>query len=156
MGIYEDFDLCLKMVFFGPWLITSEVVAKARRVGPASESLSFLNVKDVVYSKAMLIKAYERFLSDQRVSVEERQSVRYFLSGARFEQSQALAAADRASEAKAELIQSAREHPSSRGWLRAIPPLLLGHLGYWLVSLGRRKGFYREHADLAANSAAIG
>jgi glycosyltransferase involved in cell wall biosynthesis len=150
MRIYEDLDLFLKMTFFGPWMATSVVVARVRRIGPPSETLSYINVKDAVYSKAMAIRAYERFQAHPELTADERQRVRCFVSGARFEQSQALAISGQINESRKKLFQSAKEHPSFKGWLRALPPLLFGDLGYRVVSFARPQGFYREHADAAA------
>lgn len=147
MPLYEDLEWFFRLVFCGPWLVTSKVVAQVRRVTPARETVSFLNVRDPVRSKTLLIAAYERLLSQPALHGSERDRVRRLVSGARWDLSNALSAVGQKSDARASLIRSAMEHPSPKGWLRALPPLLLGGYGYRLVSFARPSGFYREYVD---------
>jgi glycosyltransferase involved in cell wall biosynthesis len=149
MPLFDDLEWFFRLVFCGPWLVTSKVVARVRRVTPALETVSFLNVRDPVRSRTLLITAYERLLSQTALHGLERDQVRRLVSGARWDLSSALSAAGQKSDARASLIRSAMEHPSLKGWLRALPPLVLGSSGYRLVSFVKPNGFYREYVDAA-------
>jgi glycosyltransferase involved in cell wall biosynthesis len=138
MRIREDYDFMARLMTVGPWLVTSAVICQARRFQTREPSLSSLTRTEPVYTKSMEIELFERVLSHAGLSGSQLQLVRRRLSGARFDLAYALAGVCRASEARVNLLRSAREHPALKGWLRAVPPLLLGKIGYRIVFVGRR------------------
>lgn len=146
MSFVEDLDLLYRLIFRGPWLVTSAIVAAVRRVSNPRDALAHLEVSDPVYAMSMQVRAFERLLSHPSLVKQDRQVVRRRLSGFRFNLARALTQNGQTAEARKNLLRSAREHPTVKGWLRAAPPLMLGKVGYRLVSR-RSSGYRRSDSD---------
>ncbi len=134
MTIHEDFDAFCRLITRGSWLLTSIVIGCLRRVALGPPSLSSLSQSKSVYASAMKVLAYERLLSDSKLTIVQKKIVRKRLSGYRFEHSRALMQDKRAGDARVQLIASAIDYPSLKGWLRAMPPYALGTIGYRIVT----------------------
>jgi glycosyltransferase involved in cell wall biosynthesis len=138
MRIREDYDFFARLMTVGPWLVTSAVVGELRRFRGKENSLSSLRQTEPAYTSLMEIKLCERVLSISALGAAQSNIVRMRLSSSQFNLAYALARDGQASKSRALLLRSAHEHPTVKGWLRALPPLLLADVGYRLVFLGRQ------------------
>jgi glycosyltransferase involved in cell wall biosynthesis len=155
LSIFEDFDFLTRMSFLGPWLVSPVALANIRRLGDPHASLSHLRVSDPLTAAAAMVRSFERLLSHPSLSnPEQKHLIRRRLSHYRFEMAHGLARAGQTRAAQQSLLRSAGDHPSFKGWLRAIPPLILGESGYRLV-VGRSKQFHRSREDQRKPSAAV-
>ncbi len=140
MSIHEDTHLFFRLSQVGPWLVTGDKVAVARRLEDGA-GLSDQSTGRRVYSATMKTRVFET-VSGAALSPEIQARVARRQSGSLFELAAAQAAGGRKKDSIASLFQSARRHPSFLGWAKAFPPLLIGRAGYDLV-LRRKLGFYR-------------
>lgn len=146
LSIFEDFDFLTRMGFLGPWLVSPVPLANIRRLGDARASLSHLRVSDPVTAAAAMVRSFERLLAHPSLSDREQNLIRRRLSHYRFEMAHGLARAGQSRAAHQSLLRSAKEHPGFKGWLRAVPALVLGETGYRLIS-SRGKRFHRSRED---------
>jgi hypothetical protein len=94
-----------------------------------------------------MVRSFERLLSHPSLSdPEQKNLIRRRLSHYRFEMAHGLARAGQTGAAQQSLLRSAQDHPGFKGWLRAVPPLVLGETGYRLI-FGRSKRFHRSRED---------
>ena len=155
LSIFEDFDFLTRMSFLGPWLVSPVALANIRRLGDPRASLSHLRVSDPLVAAAAMVRSFERLLSHPSLSdPEQKNLIRRRLSHYRFEMAHGLARAGQTRAAQQSLLRSAEDHPSFKGWLRAIPPLVLGEIGYRLI-FGRSKQFHRSREDQRNPGAAV-
>jgi glycosyltransferase involved in cell wall biosynthesis len=140
----EDIDLLYRMIFLGPWLANGIIVGKLRRVGSTSDSLSFQYHTNRILAASIRIKIYERLLGVFQPNSEQWLLVRRMISRCWFNAARTLNMNGQRVDARATLLRSAREHPTMKGWLRAIPPLLAGTSGYKLLELIETPGFFRD------------
>ena len=141
---YEDIDFLYRMILFGPWLANAAVVVSLRRIDTVRGSLSSQFRDNQIFSDGIKIKIYERLLRSLPLESGRSKTIRRKLSKCRFDTARALNIAGQYAEEKGMLFRSAREHPGIKGWLRALPPLLISTSGYRLVELARPRGFYRD------------
>jgi hypothetical protein len=147
LSIFEDFDFLTRMSFLGPWLVSPVTLANIRRLGDPCASLSHLRVSDPLSAASAMVRSFERLLSHPSLSDPEQKTlIRRRLSHYRFELAHGLARAGQTRAAQQSLLRSAEDHPSFKGWLRAVPPLVLGEVGYRLI-FGRSKRFHRSRED---------
>ena len=147
LSIFEDFDFLTRMSFLGPWLVSPVTLANIRRLGDPRASLSHLRVSDPLSAASAMVRSFERLLSHPSLSdPEQKDLIRRRLSHYRFEMAHGLARAGQTRAAQQSLLRSAEDHPSFKGWLRAVPPLVLGEVGYRLI-FGRTRRFHRSRED---------
>lgn len=142
MRIYEDVALFYALALRGSWLFTGDILAESRRLPGDAEALSFIERNHPVEAATAKV-AFTSSLLERDLSPAQRTLVMKQTSGALL----ALAAAEAAEHTGSHrhtAIASARKHPSAlKGWLKVLPPLLLGRLGY-KISLRRHKAFTRS------------
>lgn len=142
LRIYEDAPLFCGMALRGPWLFTGDTLAEVCRLPGDASALSGIE-RDHPVEAASARVAYVRGLLGRALPPDLRDLVKRRLSGALL----ILAAAEAAENINTHrrtAIASARHHPMrAKGWLKALPPLLLGKAGYQLV-LHRHKAFTRS------------
>ena len=147
LSIFEDFDFLTRMSFLGPWLVSPVALANIRRRGDPRTSLSHLRVSDPLAAASAMVRSFERLLSHPSLSDREQKDlIRRRLSYYRLEMAYGLARVGQTQAAQQSLLRSAEDHPSFKGWLRAIPPLILGEIGYRLI-FARSKRFHRSRED---------
>ena len=142
LRIYEDVALFYSLALRGPWLFTGDILAESRRLPDDTDPLSTIERNHPVEAANGKVQFMSALL-DRDLSPEQRILIMKQTSGALL----ALAAAEAAENTgshRRTAIASARQHPSAlNGWLKALPPLLLGRIGYQ-ISLQRRKAFTRS------------
>ena len=143
MSIYEDVHLLYRLSVLGPWQFTAEIVARVRRIAGDKGALSRKAIANRDYSARMYAKIFEDLRAVSELNPSQRIAACRHLSGALLKLAYTKACAGNSTEAKQALFRSAREHPSFKGWIKIVPPLLLGRIGYEAI-LGVRRGFYRD------------
>lgn len=140
--IYEDPPLFCALALRGPWLFTGDVLAEARRLPGDNDAISTLERTHEVESATARL-AYISELLERNLSADQRILVMTRASGAQLMLAAAEAAESIGSHRRT-AIASARQHPSAiKGWLKALPPLVLGRRGY-RISLRGHKAFTRS------------
>lgn len=144
MRFHEDSHLFCRLTGMGPWLATSEVVASVRRLaGEAGLPLTSQAQRRQVEAAAWQVRIFVDLAARRPLSAAQQERVGRHLSGALFALAAAQADSGGWSASLSTLLASALRHPSLRGWLKIVPPLLLGRRGYAAV-LSRHRGHYRE------------
>lgn len=140
--IYEDAPLFCRLALSGSWLFTGEVLAEARRLDGDENALSSIEEKQPTEAAEARVDYISHLLNDD-LPPSLVNMVKRKLSGAFL----MLAAAEATEHARVPyrtLIRSARLHPSPiKGWLKILPPLLLGKRGF-RISLRGHKAFTRS------------
>jgi glycosyltransferase involved in cell wall biosynthesis len=155
LSIFEDFDFLTRMSFLGPWLVSPVVLANIRRLGDPRAALSHLRVSDPLTAASAMVRSFERLLCHPSLGdPEQKNLIRRRLSHYRFEMAHGLARAGQTRAAQQSLLRSAEDHRSFKGWLRAIPPLILGEIGYRLI-FARSKRFHRSREDQRKSGEAV-
>lgn len=140
--IYEDAPLFCKLALKGPWLFTGDILAQARRLTDDAGALSSIEHKHPVEAATARVQFISSLLNEE-LTPELHHLVRRGTSGALLMLAAAEATENTGSHRRT-AISSARQHPSPlKGWLKALPPLLLGRVGY-KISLRRHKAFTRS------------
>lgn len=152
MTIHEDTHLLCRLSLSGTWVLTPEVVAEVRRVQESGPSLSSGSRTKAVYSAAMKVKVFDDLVQKAGEKAKELPQISLELSGALFELSQKYFEEGSKSIARQTLLRSAGEHPSVRGWIKILPPLLFGRNGYGVFNF-RKRGFLRSDFDNIENAA---
>ena len=142
MRIFEDIALFYVLGFRGPWLFTGDILAEARRLPGDASALSTIQRHHPIEAATARVSFTSSMLA-RNLSPDQRILVMKQTSGALL----ALAAAEATENTgshRRTAIASARQHPSFlKGWLKVLPPLLLGRIGYQ-ISLRRHKAFTRS------------
>lgn len=140
--IYEDAPLFCGLALKGPWLFTGDVLAEARRLESDASALSGIE-RDHPVEAARARLNYIQDLLSKSLTPKLRSHAERSASGALLILAGAEAAESTGSHRRT-AIASARQHPSIlKGWLKVLPPLLLGRIGYQIV-LRRHKRFTRS------------
>jgi hypothetical protein len=139
---HEDTLFCGRLGHGRPWLVTGDLVSDVRRLGADGTSLTEISASDSERRLRVMLRVNDRLLALELTEEQRRRLLgtrHYFL----LMLARALARKDRAKEARAALLDSARCHPSAvKGWAKALPPLMLGMRGFHLV-LARVRAFDR-------------
>lgn len=148
LRMYEDLDLLTRLALQGPWLFTSTVVCRARRLDEAPGlALTAAAALATIPTRRALVGIFDRLATMQGLDGDDGRCAQMALSGAHFGLGQALLATGTWSEAMPSLVAAARRHPVPwRGALKSLAALLLGARHYATLS-GRARGFYREDAS---------
>lgn len=142
MDIYEDMALFSRLALLGPWLASGDAVAEVRRVEGDAAALSGLERRDRLRATERRLRALEE-LAARPMSPAQRALVARNESAALMRLARARSEAGAGGVAQA-LTRAARRHPSpAKGWLRALPPLVLGARGFGMV-MPDRSGFRRS------------
>ena len=140
--IFEDGYLYCRVAARGPWLFTGDILSEVRRLPGDQEALTHISTTHPVEAATAWLRVINALLERPDLPPDRRELVLRRASGTLF----SLAAAEtveRVGTPRRTLIASARRHPSRiRGWLKALPPLILGRRGYDMV-MSRRAGFIR-------------
>ncbi|WP_371055992.1 glycosyltransferase family 2 protein [Rhodosalinus sp. K401] len=141
LRIYEDMALFSIAALSGPWLITGDVLGEGRRLADDTDALTFIEVKHPIENAIAKVKLTSTLL-EQKLTPTQRTMAKKANSGALLRLAAAEAQENTGSHRQT-VIASARQHPSAfKGWLKALPPLLFGCVGYRFV-LRRSNGFSR-------------
>jgi hypothetical protein len=141
MDNHEDVDLFVRLSCLGPWLVTSKVVACVRRIEGDQHALATRERGESIKSLASLVTVFEQ-LKNRPLTPSQLDTVSRRLSGALLQLARAESAGSTRTGYRRTLLRSAMQHPSIKGWIKAIAPILLGKAGFRLVPK-RGKGFYR-------------
>lgn len=142
MPIYEDLAFLSKLALRGAWLFTGDVMAQARRLDGDEIALSSIE-RHRPLETARLHAAFMCNLLEQKMTPEARALTARHTSGALLRLAEAEAESDPVT-ARQSLWRSARVHPQKiKGFLKILPPLLLGKRGYGMVLRDRSGGFSR-------------
>ena len=139
----EDVDLLCRMIFLGPWMANSSVTAELRRVAGTEDSLSGRIRKERVIAENIKITTYLKLLESLPSGSSRSHLIRRMISKNWFNAARALSLDGKQSQARENLVRSAREHPTFKGWLRALPPIVAGEWGFDLLDRAKKPGFYR-------------
>jgi hypothetical protein len=141
--IFEDGYLFCPMALRGPWLFTGDVLAELRRLPGDEGALSNINTSHPVEAATAGLQIINNLLDRKDLPPDLRNLVQRRASGALFSLA-AAEAIEKTGSARKTLLASARRHPEwIRGWLKALPPLILGRRGYDIV-LSRKNSFTRS------------
>lgn len=142
MRIYEDVALFYALALRGSWLFTGDVLAEARRLSDDVGALSAIERNHPVEAATGRVQ-FMSVLLGRDLSPDQKTLIMKQTAGALFILAAAEATENIGSHRRT-AIASARQHPSAlKGWLKALPPLFLGRIGY-KISLRRRKGYSRS------------
>ncbi len=157
LRMYEDLDLLTRLALQGPWLFTSTVVCRARRLDePPGLALTAAAALATIPTRRALVGIFDRLVATEGLTGADRRCALMALSGAQFGLGQALLATGAWSEGLPSLLAAARRHPMPlRGALKSVAALLLGARHYAALS-GRARGFYREDAAAPPPAASAG
>ena len=148
LRMFEDLDLLLRLALAGPWLFTSTVVCRARRVvEEPGLALTAAACRNEIRTREGLVGIFERLASDERLDPDERCRVSRALSGALL----VLALSHRSSGSLAKVLtavaMSVRAHPSPlKATVKAVAMLGVGRTSLAHLAT-RRRGFFREDAE---------
>lgn len=150
LRMFEDLDLLARLALAGPWLFTSDLVARVRRVPEdANVALTDAAARSAVRTATGLAAIHGRLAQRDDLTPAERRLVRKAWSGALLAEAQARLAAGRIATAMPPLARSLTAHPSPlTAAAKAAASLLLGPARFAEI-LGRQKGFRREDAEPA-------
>lgn len=147
LRMFEDLDLIARLALLGPWLFTSEVVCRARRISEAPGlALTAQAASQVLRTRKGHAAILDRLNARPALDAAERLAVARALSGAQLALAEALHAGEGARAALAPLWASIASHPNPiKGFAKAVASLVLGAGGRRRLS-GKASGFYRETA----------
>lgn len=142
MRIYEDMALFSRLALSGPWLVSGDVVAEVRRLPGDETALSRLERRarlETAEGRARMLES----LLEASMTQAQRLVARRHASGALMHLARARNEIG-ARGAAAALCRAAALHPSPwRGWVKALPPLLIGTRGFAVV-MPERRSFTRS------------
>lgn len=140
--IYEDAPLFCRLALKGKWLFTGDTLAEICRLPGDTSALSLIERNHPIEAASARV-AYVQELLDYELPPDLQYLVQRKLSGALLILSAAESSQNR-KRSLSTLIKSARQHPSfMKGWLKILPPVLLGKLGF-KISLRGHKAFTRS------------
>lgn len=143
MPIYEDLAFLSKVALQGPWLFTGDVMAEVRRLEGDDTALSSIERHRPHLAASVIATFMTGFLEEQMPPHALRLVARH-ASGALLTLARIEAQVD-PTAARGHLWQSGRVHPEPlKGYLKILPPLLMGARGYDMVLGGRKGGFTRS------------
>ena len=145
MRIHEDSHLFCRLALHGPWLVTSEIAAEVRRIDGDSNALSDQSHLEQIYSASMKVKVFEDLCALPNLPTTQSAAIKRRLSAALLQLAEASARSEDKSSWHKMLIRSAQEHPSLKGWVKVLPPLIWGVKGFGYFPK-RRTEFYRSKA----------
>ncbi len=147
LRMFEDLDVLTRLALQGPWLFTSEVVCRARRiVEPPGLALTAEAARNEVRTKTGLARVFGGLAAEDGLAPTERRLVRGALSGALLGLAEAHRKAGEPTKAVSPLLRSISTHPSPlKAAAKATVALLLGS-GRLAALTGRQRGFHREEA----------
>ena len=150
LRMFEDLDVLMRLALAGPWLFTSAVVCRARRlVEDPALALTATAARDEIRTKAGLVRIFSKLQSQPGLGPGEQRLARAALSGALLGEGQALLRANRLWPAIAALARSVGTHPSPvKATTKVAAALVLGPRHYAALS-GRQRGFHREDTEAA-------
>lgn len=116
-----------------PWLVTGDTVSEVRRLEGDTAALTAVSSRNAVRRWRGMLHVNDRFLELAHAPAHRRHllgSRNFMLLGL----AEALAAEGDRAGARSALLEAARCHPSpARGWVKSLPPLLLGRAGFRLA-----------------------
>jgi len=141
LKVSEDSYFMCAVGVQGPVMFSGTTVAEVRRVTGDDAGLVEMFRTDPVATRRMVQRKYDLLL-DLPLSPAQQQLVRRHASGHLLKLAHAEALAGTGT-ARSTLLRMAREHPRPLiGWMKALPPLLLGVAGFNLLA-SRQKSFSR-------------
>ena len=150
LTIQQDGYFFCAVALHGAALFSRTTVAEVRRIPGDTMANVELNRRDPLKARQIAQLRLD-MVSDLSMSAEQRRYVQRNASGHLFKLAQAEFDAGKGTPRR-HLLRMARTHPSPLiGWLKALPPLVLGGVGYRLVPQ-REMSFSRVAAE-KANSA---
>jgi glycosyltransferase involved in cell wall biosynthesis len=141
MSIAEDLHLLCRLGVSQPWAATGDLAANARRV-EGEPGLSRRSIVDSVLGALAGVKVYDDLATSGLLATRFKSELLRSQSAATFKLSKTQYDAGYYWSSRRSLLRSAVRHPSAKGWVKVVPPLILGGLGYRLV-IGRKTGFRR-------------
>lgn len=142
LRVHEDTALFCMLALRGPWLFTGDILGEARRMIGDSGALSSIERKHP-FEAATARVSYTSALLKQDLTPDQRDLVMDQASNALL----ILSAAEHAEKIgtpRRTAIASAQQHSSAlKGWLKALPPIVLGNVGY-RISLSKHRTFTRS------------
>jgi glycosyltransferase involved in cell wall biosynthesis len=141
MSIAEDLHLLCRLGVSQPWAATGDLAANARRV-EGEPGLSRRSIVDSVFGALAGVKVYDDLATSGLLATRFKSELLRSQSAATFKLSKTQYDAGYYWSSRRSLLRSAVRHPSAKGWVKVVPPLILGGLGYRLV-IGRKTGFRR-------------
>lgn len=143
MSIAEDLHLLCRLGASQTWAATGDLAANARRVEGGEPGLATRPSADRVFAALAKVKVFDDLAATGLLPAGLKSQLLLGQSAAIFQLSKAEYGAGYFWRSKRSLLRSAARHPSVKGWVKVVPPLILGGLGYRLVG-GRRTGFRRS------------
>lgn len=132
LTIQQDGYFFCAVALLGPALFSRSTVAEVRRIPGDTMANVELNRKDPLKARQMTQLRLD-MVADLPMSAEQKKFVQRKASGHLFNLAHAEFEAGRGSP-RQHLLRMARTHPNPLvGWLKALPPLLLGQAGYRVV-----------------------
>jgi len=147
MLIAEDRHLLCKLSLQGLWMVTGRVGVEVRRIPQSGGFLSSQIQSNPLYTAEMRVKLFSELAAHDGLKAALRSLIARKYSAATFDLSCALWDAGDRSSARRALLQSARLHPSLKGWVRVLGPFLLGRRGYDLVPRKTPRFLRSQHED---------
>lgn len=131
------------MALHGPWLFTADVVSEVRRVEHQGSSITFNSARDPIRRLADKLFVCTK-LEEQPMDSEELRILRDRQAFVTLDMARAQKAAGDHRAVRRSLIRAAKLHPTPwKGWLKSLPPLLLGQRGFDIV-FNRVKRYVRN------------
>lgn len=145
LRMFEDLDLLLRLSLLGPWLFTSEIVCRARRVVEAPGlALTEQAAASAARSRRGHVAILQRLLSHSTLDRTERVTVRRALSGAQLELAEILLQTGETRSALSDFWASVNSHPNpAKAIVKVIASVACG-ADHRRQMAGRGDGFYRE------------
>lgn len=130
MEVHEDTAMFSALATRGPWLFTGDETAVIRRLPGDDMALSNLESTKRLRYRALHLLFLERLAARPWLTAAQRAVVDRTMSGVLLTLADAQAEAGETRAARRSLLRSARLHPSPlKGWIKAMPALLLGRGG---------------------------
>ena len=143
MSIAEDLHLLCRLGVSQPWAATGDLAANARRVEGGEPGLATRPAADRVFAALAYVKVFDDLATSELLAARFKSQLLLSQSAATFKLSKAEYDAGYYWSSRRSLLRSAVRHPSVKGWVKIVPPLILGGRGYRLVD-GRKTGFRRS------------
>ena len=132
LGIEEDGYFFCAVALLGPMLLSNTIVAEVRRLSGDGDALVELLRTDPLRARRLSQRRLD-LVAELPMSEAQRELVQRHASGHLLEVARAEAEAGDGRPRRT-LLRMARSHPRPLvGWAKALPPLLLGRLGYRLL-----------------------
>jgi glycosyltransferase involved in cell wall biosynthesis len=148
LRMFEDLDLLVRLALEGPWLFTSAVVCRARRiVEEPGLALTAAACRNEILTREGLVRIFDRLALEERLDPDERGRVSRASSGALLALALSHRNAGSLANALPAVAKSVRAHPSPlKATVKAIAMLGLGRTRLAHLAT-RRRGFFREDAE---------